>query len=216
MRRRALLLFGALALIGACDPAACDPAGVGCGGEPAGPSDRPAQPVTRPSAALVEIVDRPEVEVITRADPARTRRTTAVAKTTAAKPAPVVDPKPAPKKPIAVRSAPKPPPAPRLVRGVWRYATAPQFLGEYLGGKQKSRFKARLQVTGKIKRIIDLGAVGGRRLWLDGGQDRFVEARFRDNGAATTRLKPGRTVTVDCTATGRIGKNAQLTDCVLR
>lgn len=192
MGRRAWLLIGALALGGGCDPA-------GCTNEPVATARRPAQPVTRPSNAPVTTRGRgdPEPEYVYEPEPpaARSQRAAKTFDTT-----PRV----------------KPPPPPRLVRGIWRYSTTGRLVDEYLGGKKKSRFKKRVQVTGKILRVIDLGRVGGRRLWLNGGKGRFAEARFRDNGQAALALRQGRTVTVDCVATGKIGKNVQLTDCILR
>lgn len=185
-----LLALGLLVTAG-CD-AACGP-GVGGSGGPTANQPPPAyQPASRPSSARVVVGGR------STPSPAQSTRST--------------DPyasRPKPKAP-----ATKPPPPPRRVNGVWRYSNTPQFLDEYLAGKTRSR--ARVQLTGKVKRGIDMGQQGGYRLWLDAGRRRFVEARFRDNGRAAMSVRDGRVVTVDCQPTAKIGTNAQLEDCVLR
>lgn len=185
--RGGLLIGGLICLAWACEP------GGGCNPGPVTNTRRPAQPPTRPSTAQVTPrAQTPEPEYTYAPPPGQAAPDT------------------------RHRETPKPPPPPRQVNGVWRYSTAAGFLDEFLGGKKKSRFRARVQVTGKVHRIVDMGRLGGRRLWLDAGAGRFVEARFRDNGQGAMHLRQGRTVTVDCRTTAAIGKNAQLNDCVLR
>lgn len=169
---------------------ACDPAGGGCAGPPTSATRTPPayQPVSRPSNARVVVAGR----------------------STPTQAGSVTDPY----APPSVAPATKAPPPPRQVNGVWRYSNTPQFLDEYLAGRARSR--ARVQVTGAVKRGIDMGQAGGYRLWLDAGRRRFVEARFRDNGRAARGKRQGRVVTVDCQPTAKIGANAQLSDCVLR
>jgi hypothetical protein len=202
MRRRSrwvLLAVGCMWWIaGGCNSTG----GIGCANEPASTAQRPRQPATSPSRA----------QVFVGGTPTRTQQRGI--------PEPEYDYEPEPKATPRqrARQAPrkKADPPPRQVNGVWRFSSAPQFLDGYLGRNHRSRYRGRVQVTGKVLQVIDMGPAGGRRLWLEGGRRQFVEARFRDNGRAAAGVRKGRTVSVECTPTAKIGKNAQLGDCVLR
>lgn len=196
-RRRWSLLAAALLwwTIGGCDPTA--PGGLGCSGQPS----NTARP--KPSSA------KPGAQVFVGGNPTRAQQQTMP------EPEYAYEPEPPPRR---AQQAPrrKADPPPRRVNGVWRFSSAPQFLDGYLGRRNRNRFNGRVQVTGKVMQVIDMGPAGGRRLWLKGGRRQYVEARFRDNGRAAAGLRKGRTVSVECTPTAAIGKNAQLGDCVLR
>lgn len=124
-------------------------------------------------------------------------------------------PPPAPEAPAtaAVRVERTPDP-PKQVDGVWVYETPGQLLDAYLGGENVGR----VRVSGRVGGVIQLGGSAGTRYLVGPDARRFLEVRMRDGGAEASQLRiaQGSLMTVECTATDRIGKNALLTDCVLK
>lgn len=116
--------------------------------------------------------------------------------------------------PTAVVRVERTPAPPKKVNDVWVFETPGQLLDAYGDGQALGR----LRVSGPVGGVIELGGAAGTRLLLGPAGRRFVEVRFRDVGAEAVRKRVGQgsLVSVECTAAGRVGKNAQLTDCVLQ
>lgn len=124
---------------------------------------------------------------------------------------PVADAAAPPTAAVRVERTPAPP---KKVNDVWVFETPGQLLDAYGDGQELGR----LRVSGPVGGVIELGGTAGTRLLLGPAGRRFAEVRFRDAGAEATRKRVGQgsLVSVECTAAGRVGKNAQLTDCVLQ
>ncbi len=98
---------------------------------------------------------------------------------------------------------------------------AAEFYRDYSTLKGAERFKkysGGVRVSGTVKQTVDLGAEEGTQLMLVVGGPGHIAAKFRDGGAAVTKLKiqPGEPVTLLCQIGGKPDAILFLADCVLQ